>query len=77
MTVATLRAFMQKHGLTYADVAQLAGVSVKTVESWLADPNSAMFRRMPPRHLSSMAYQLPGLLARRKNAARSVRKRKP
>lgn len=75
-TVEGLRAMMAEHGLTYRDVAALACVSVKTVESWLADPASAMFRKMPPRHLLSIAHQLPGLLARRKSAAKAAKKGK-
>ncbi len=73
-TVAGLRNMMEEHALTYRDVAELACVSVKTVESWLADSKSAMFRKMPPRHLLSIAHQLPGLLARRKSAARAAKK---
>ena len=73
-TVDGLRKLMAEHALTYRDVAALACVSVKTVESWLADPSSAMHRSMPPRHLLSMAHQLPGLLARRKSAAKSAKK---
>lgn len=33
-----LRSLMQEHSLTYQQVAELAGVSVKLVERWLADP---------------------------------------
>ena len=35
-----LRAIMQEHRLTYKDVAELADVSVKAVEKWLASPDS-------------------------------------
>lgn len=73
-TVEGLRLMMAEHGLTQRDIAALACVSLKTVESWLADPESANYRKMPPRHLLSIAHQLPGLLARRKTAARAAKK---
>lgn len=75
-TVQGLRNVMAEYGLTQRDVAALACVSLKTVESWLADPESANHRKMPPRHLLSIAHQLPGLLARRKTAARAAKKGK-
>lgn len=49
--VAALRKAMVAHGLRQRDVAELCGVSLKTVESWLADPESANHRVMPARHL--------------------------
>jgi transcriptional regulator with XRE-family HTH domain len=75
-TVEGLRALMADHQLTQRDVAELACVSVKTVESWLADPGAAHFRKMPPRHLLAIAHQLPGFLGKRKTAAKAARKAK-
>lgn len=46
-----LRELMAARGLTQRQVADLACVSIKTVESWLADPSSANWRRMPDRAL--------------------------
>lgn len=75
-TYESLRRVMAEHGLTYRDVAELCCVSQKTVESWLADPASAMFRSMSPRHLMNLHHQLPILLGRRKTAAKRAAKRK-
>jgi hypothetical protein len=75
-TVDGLRNVMAEHQLTQRDVAELCCVSLKTVESWLADPASANFRRMPPRHLMSLGYSLPGFLGKRKTAARAAKKGK-
>jgi nuclear transport factor 2 (NTF2) superfamily protein len=63
-----LRLTMREHALRSRDVAELCCVSVKTVESWLADPKAASFRKMPPRHLVSLGFGLPGFLAKRRSA---------
>jgi hypothetical protein len=47
-----LRDLMQKHHLTYANVAALAGRSIKTVERWLATPGTVSFSPMPDNALS-------------------------
>lgn len=70
--IESLRHMMAQHQLTQRDVADLCCVSVKTVESWLADPKSANFRKMPPRHLMALSYGLPGLLAKRRTAAKAA-----
>lgn len=75
-SVAGLRKLMAEHKLTQRDVAELACVSVKTVESWLAEPGAGHFRQMPARHLLAIAHQLPGFLGKRKTAARAARKEK-
>lgn len=64
-TADDLRALMTEHSLTQREVAQLASVSVKAVECWLADPKAASHRRMHPRHLSLIRHMLPGYLAAR------------
>lgn len=46
-----LRAKMRELEVTNATVAAKFGVSVKTVESWLADPKAASHRVMPARYL--------------------------
>jgi hypothetical protein len=67
-----LRAAMSEHGLTYADVAGLCCVSVKTVESWLAAQDSAMYRAMASRHLLLLSHALPGFLGKRRTAAKAA-----
>lgn len=61
-----LRSFMGRHSLTQREVAEVAQVSIKTVESWLADPASANFRRMPARALALVQFALPQFLRRRR-----------
>lgn len=74
-TVGELRKLMQQHELTNGDVATLATVHPKTIESWLADPGAASFRTMAPRHLSLIRVMLPPFLAKRRAAqAREERK---
>lgn len=46
-----LRALMAANGLTQRRVAELAAVSLKTVESWLARPGASNHRAMPDRAL--------------------------
>lgn len=62
---AALRLIMLANGLTQREVADLASVSTKTVESWLASPGSASQRAMPRRHLNLVQAMLPGYLAAR------------
>jgi hypothetical protein len=71
-----LRLAMAKHSLTQRDVAEICCVSVKTVESWMADPSSANYRKMPPRHMQTFQFGLPGFLAKRKSAERMAKKGK-
>jgi hypothetical protein len=61
--VEELRDLIAEHSLTQPEVAQLAGVVLKTVESWLADPGAANFRRMHARHMTLIRAMLPGFLA--------------
>ena len=51
-----LRALMREQKLTRARVAQLLGVSPKTVDSWLTD--KAWRKEMPPRHLEFLRLKL-------------------
>jgi transcriptional regulator with XRE-family HTH domain len=60
---ADLRDLMREHGLTQRAVAELACVSIKTVEGWLADAGAASHRNMHPRHLRAVRAMLPGYLA--------------
>jgi hypothetical protein len=57
--VAELRAMKAEQGLTNVTIATLAGVSLKTVESWLADPGAASHRAMAQRHLDLIRLMLP------------------
>ena len=57
-TVEDLRALMAEHGLTQKQVAGMACVSIKTVESWLADKSAASYRVMHLRHLRSIRFAL-------------------
>lgn len=65
-TAEVLRDLMTQHGLTNRDVSQLASVSHKTVESWLADRKSTNHRTMHPRYLNLIMHMLPGFLAARR-----------
>ena len=53
-----LRALMRKHKLKNADIAVIAQVHLKTVESWLASPGSANGRKMADRHLTLIKQSL-------------------
>jgi hypothetical protein len=63
-----LRNLMAEHKLTQREIAELACVSVKTVESWLADPSAASFRRFHPRVMGGILYNLTPYLRKRKAA---------
>jgi hypothetical protein len=65
---SVLRLLMAEHGLVQRDLAELAGVSPKTVESWFATPGSASYRAMPARHLMLVRATLPAFLKARKAA---------
>lgn len=62
---AALRKTMERNELTQPEIAELAEVSLKTVESWLAEESAASHRRMPARHLSLIAMRLPRYMAAR------------
>jgi transcriptional regulator with XRE-family HTH domain len=64
--VEQLRALMVERDLTQREVAELAGVSIKTVEGWLADPESASHRGMAARYLKTILALLPRYLAARR-----------
>lgn len=64
--VAALRKLIEEHDLTQREIAELACVSIKTVESWLAQPGAANHRSMHARHLRAVHHFLPALLRRRK-----------
>jgi transcriptional regulator with XRE-family HTH domain len=66
LPVDALRALMEKHSLLQREVAELAGVSTKTVESWLAPLGSASHRFMPSRHITLIRAMLPAFLQARK-----------
>lgn len=55
---ARLRALMSRKKLTRKAVAELAGVSVKAVDTWLAPPGAASHRDMPDRAMKLVALQL-------------------
>lgn len=57
---------MAFYSLTQREVSTVAGVSIKTVESWLAAPDAASHRDMPARHLISINALLPKYLAARR-----------
>ena len=58
----SLRALMRKHKLKNADIAVIAQVHLKTVESWLASPGSASGRKMADRHLTLIKQSLKDYL---------------
>ena len=61
-----LRKMMTEHSLTQREVAEIATVSVKTVEGWLADKGASSYRSMPARHINVIRVMLPGFLAARR-----------
>ncbi len=62
-----LRKLMSEHGLTQREVAEMATVSVKTVEGWLANRGAASYRSMPARHINVIRMMLPRHLAARRS----------
>lgn len=60
-----LRELMTEHQLTQREVSEIALVSQKTVEGWLADPVAASFRGMKERDLQLIRHTLPGYVAAR------------
>lgn len=64
--VDQLRQLMAERELTQREVAELAGVSLKTVESWLAAPGASAHRAMPARHMKTIGALLPKYLAARR-----------
>lgn len=65
----TLRAIVAAHGLRYRDVAELALVSVKCVEGWLASPAAASHRLVRERDVLLITHRLPEWLSGRGQAA--------
>jgi len=61
-----LRQLMTESELTQREVASLAGVSIKAVEGWLADPAAASHRAMAGRYLIMIEALLPRYLAARR-----------
>ena len=55
---ATLRTLMLRHSLTRPAVAELCGVSLSTVGSWLAPPGAVRRREMPERALRLLRLAL-------------------
>lgn len=55
-----LLALREKHGLTYAGVAELAGegTSIKTVEAWFASPEAVSYRPIPAYRLELIELRL-------------------
>ncbi len=53
-----LRELMKSRELTRPAVAELAGVSVKTVDSWLAAEGAASHRPMPGRAIELVELKL-------------------
>jgi len=44
--------------LLNSDIARMAGVSEKAVESWLADQKSRSYRNMSDRHMRLIKFEL-------------------
>lgn len=66
-----LRALMLKHDLTQKVVAELASVSVKTVEGWLADKASVSHRTMHVRYMRMIRAFLPQHLAAKRGGKKA------
>jgi hypothetical protein len=62
-TADQLRELLAEHKLSQREASELACVSLKTVESWLAPKGAANHRTMHPRHLHMIRHMLPGFLA--------------
>jgi len=62
---ARLRELKAQHGLTSAELAQVAMVSPKTVESWLARDGAANHRRVRANVLCFIELMLPAYLQSR------------
>lgn len=65
----TLRTIVAAHGLRYRDVADLAMVSVKCVEGWLASPGAASHRPVSERDVLLITHRLPEWLSGRSQVA--------
>jgi len=65
---STLRTIVAAHGLRYRDVADLALVSVKCVEGWLASPAAASNRPVRERDVLLITHRLPEWLLGRSQA---------
>ena len=63
-----LRGIVATHGLRYRDVADLALVSVKCVEGWLASPAAASHRPVRERDVLLITHRLPDWLSGRSQA---------
>lgn len=72
--VVALRGLIVEHDLRQTDVAGLLGVSLKTVESWLATEGSAHHRNMRERHLVALRALLPAFLRARRSALKKKEK---
>lgn len=66
---STLRSIVAAHGLRYRDVAELALVSVKCVEGWLASPAAASHRPVRERDVLLITHRLPAWLSGQSQAA--------
>lgn len=64
-----LRAIVNKHSLRHRDVAELALVSVKCVEGWLASPAAASHSPVRERDVLLITHRLPEWLSGRSQAA--------
>lgn len=65
---STLRSIVTAHSLRYRDVAELALVSVKCVEGWLATPGAASHRPVRERDVLLITHRLPEWLSGRSQA---------
>lgn len=64
-----LRGIVTAHSLRYRDVAELALVSVKCVEGWLASTGAASHRQVRERDVLLITHRLPEWLSGRSQAA--------
>lgn len=64
-----LRGIVATHGLRYRDVADLAMVSIKCVEGWLASPAAASHRLVRERDVLLITHRLPEWLSCRSQIA--------
>lgn len=48
----------EQHGLTYADIAELAGANIKTAERWLATETASSYIEIPAWRLELIELRL-------------------
>jgi transcriptional regulator with XRE-family HTH domain len=56
--VRLLKELMKRYELTRPKVAEILGMSLSSVDAWLADITSTRYRKMPSRMLELLKFKL-------------------